>query len=74
VFFIGILSIQGKPGAIDQLALGGRPVDRDWLVGRPCATPTATLPEAGHSAWFASFMHFCDSNHEILQMQHEEKE
>jgi len=36
VFSLGILSIQGKLGAIDQLTLGNRPVDHNRLVGHPC--------------------------------------
>jgi len=31
------LSSQSKSGAIDQLTLGDRPVDRDRRVGHPCA-------------------------------------
>jgi len=30
------LSSQSKSGAIDQLTLGDRPVDRDRRVGHPC--------------------------------------
>jgi len=41
VFLIGILSVQCKSGAIDQLTLDDRPVDRDQLVGHHwCVGPT----------------------------------
>jgi len=39
------LSSQSKSGAIDQLTLGDRPVDRDRRVGHPCYRRTVDEAE-----------------------------
>jgi len=40
--FTVFCQFDAKSGAIDQVTLGDRPVDRDRRVGRPCLKPILT--------------------------------